>query len=398
MALSLKAILGLDGSGFELGIKRAESVAKKFATNTRKGINERLSGFLTAAFVEEAIRKTVGYAGEINDLSQRLEVSTDAIQQWEFAAKQAGGTAENVATFFEKLAETREKALRGDKDSIKNLKNLGVSRQDLQSLRLEDVGLKVGNAIQSGDAQALVASLKAVGGKGSVALIAAMKEGLSEQFAKAPLIKTEEILRLDALGDEVETLAKKLMAGFAPVITFFGNGLLGIFDKFEKKVASVAAFVGAFSQDEFKLTDLINPFDMIDRVEKGIRAAQSAVEEINKQKESRDEATKSQIEAAKSRGGGLASVISKDLPSDKIFSHTADKIGLGSANLNSLQQIGAAVGFNPVLTQLQKNQSALDKNTAAIEKQNQLDIQNYKRNRYVTGMDGGSQADGRVTF
>lgn len=378
MSLFLKATLGLDGSGFELGIKRAQSAAQKFATQTREGINSKLSGFLSAAFVEEAIRKTVDYASTINDLSERLGVSTDAIQQWEYAVTQAGGKAEDVASFFEKLAANREKALGGDNGSLKAFKTLGVNPADLQNKRVEDIGLQIGNAIKGGDAQALIGSLKEVGGKGAGALVAAMKEGLSEQFSNAPLIKTEDIIKLDAMGDDFATLGKKLMAGFTPFITFLGKALLYIFDEVQKKVAGTAAFAGAFSQGGFSATDMMNPFDAYKRISRGLDARKEAIAQIDKEQKERDDKVKAQIDAAKGRGGEKVTIPTTDKKADKIYSYPESKTPNVSANINSLQQIGAKAGFNPMQTAIEKNTIAVNKATDAWGKTYTMTHKDYQ--------------------
>ncbi len=368
MALNLKAILGLDGSGFEAGMKRAQSTAQKFATSAQSGISRKLGGFLTAAFVEESIRKTVNYGGAINDLSERLGVSTDAIQQWEYAAKQAGGTADNVAMFFEKISENRDKALNGDAGALKSFKDFGVTPDDLKNKRVEDIGLQIGNAVKAGDAQALIGSLKEIGGKGAAALVASMKGGLEEAFGNAPLIKTEDIVRLDALGDEFVTLGKRIMAALTPAITAIAEKFFELTDH----IKGVGAYFGSRSGGA--------------SVKESYKAMFDAE---NDSKKDREKSIAGAMAAAMDRGKGV-SYVSKDKKPDKSFV-LDQKNPLASSSINSLQQIGARVGFNPMAVAIEKNTIALNKASDAFSKTYTGTHKDYQnRNRWVEGMDGGS--------
>lgn len=354
MALTLKAILGLDGSGFEVGIKRAQSQVDKFASNLRSGVNSRLGQFLTAAVAAEAMRKTIAYAGTINDLSERLAISTDAIQQWEFAALQAGGTAEGVASFFEKLATSRDKALGGGEDAPKALaafEKFGISKEQLQGMRLQDIGLKIGNVVKNGDAQKFIASLREVGGRGATSLIAAFKGGLEEAFGNAPLIKTEDIIRLDAIGDEIQSLGKKLMTGLSPVISFIGKSFLRFMDMVQASVAAIPSFLGALTGGA--------------SLSEAHKIAHDQVQDLLDESDAREKRIQDQINASKLRG-------KEEAPGPQEVTEKIKKEKLkkdDGLNINSLQQIGALVSSsNPMQTALQKNTEALNRNTEKIIK------------------------------
>ena len=106
MAFKLQGELSLDGSGWKKGLDAAHA-----------GLSS-LKGQLAAAFSVGAItawaKKTIEYAGHINDLSDRLGVSTDYLQEMQYVAKQAGASVDDLAAVFEKLGAARMAALGGD--------------------------------------------------------------------------------------------------------------------------------------------------------------------------------------------------------------------------------------------------------------------------------------------
>lgn len=345
--LSLKGILGLDASGFELGLKRAGSAADKFQSSIKNSISNKLAGFLSAAAIAAGAKKIADYAGEVNDLSQRLGISTDAVQQWEHAAVQAGGTADHVAKFFEALAVARGKALGGDQGALNSFAKLGVQSKDLSSKRLEEIGFQIGNAVKAGDAQKLIAALKDVGGKGAMQLVAAFKSGLAEAFQDAPLIKTEDIIRLDALGDQFNTFGKQLMAAFAPVISFIGQAILGVWDD----IRSIPAFLGEF----------MGTLRMGGTFKDALKYAQDAIGDIEKESNARDKAMDDAVKNSKNRTGQDSPSVTYQNPSVSHNQEDSKTITRASSslNINSLQQAGALVRFNPLQNEVTKNTEAL---------------------------------------
>src|SRR5688500_11295850 len=112
--LNLKAVLSLNGSGFALGLKRAESQSKQFAKEIK---GEFAKAFGTAAVVAYA-KRMMDLAGTITEASDRTGVSTKALQEWAYAARQSGSSIEAVTRYLEHLAQAREKALGGDQDTL----------------------------------------------------------------------------------------------------------------------------------------------------------------------------------------------------------------------------------------------------------------------------------------
>jgi len=109
--LSLIAKLGLDKTGFDAGMAAAGKQVNTFGA----GLKSQLAGaFSAAAFV--AFTKNLIEAGDaIDEMSERLNISTQEAQEFSLAAKLGGADSEFFATKFEKLrAALRAGAEKGE--------------------------------------------------------------------------------------------------------------------------------------------------------------------------------------------------------------------------------------------------------------------------------------------
>src|SRR5689334_11234672 len=120
------AEVGLDGSGFESGMKKLGASA-----------GASLKGLVASAFgvysIHQAISKTVESASELVDASQRLDIPIEQLQVLREAAKQAGADFAKLPAAFEKLNIAREKALQGDKKTLAAFARFGVSTDALRN-------------------------------------------------------------------------------------------------------------------------------------------------------------------------------------------------------------------------------------------------------------------------
>lgn len=168
------ASLGLNATNYHVGLKRADSAGKAFASNVK--------GYFLRAFSAAAIvafsAKIINAADEITDLSERLSMSTDKLQEWIYAAKKSGATAETLTGFFENLAIARAKALGGDPAAIRAMERFGIDSMMMARNNPDEMGRQIGKTIQGGNARDLLPDLRLLGGRGAGALIPAFKEGI----------------------------------------------------------------------------------------------------------------------------------------------------------------------------------------------------------------------------
>ena len=250
--LSIMARFGMDATGFKAGIKQVESASKGLSRDLNANLKGAIAGAFGTAAIVAAGKATMDYAGQIADLSERLGVSTDALQEMDFAARLTGTNLETFTGFLEKLSVSREEALQGNDELRDSFARLGVSLEDLRTKRLEDLTRQIGRAIQGGDVQQLMPALKGVGGRGAGALVPTFKMGLEEagQQARAAnaIISAEDIAALDEAGDKFAALARTMTGLLAPAIVSVIDGMTGIKDAFVMGFKFIAGFVAGFEQ------------------------------------------------------------------------------------------------------------------------------------------------------
>lgn len=279
---SLLAKLGLDGTAFESGLKRSQSVAK--------GVGREISTTLGSIFAVDKLSeygmKAIETAGRLQDLSTQLGVSAEFLQQMKFAAEMGGSSLDDVSSSLEKITIARQKALSGDAGIVKAFEQLGVSASDLRSAKLEDIFMTIGRAFE-GDAnpQKLIGPLREIAGKSAGALIPAMAEGLSsaaDQAARLGLIMSDSVVStLDEANDRVDVMNKTLESGMGSAIA---NIIEPAFRQLDALGAGIQGFFGA----------MLDPgragFDPTHWFQQFAQSRRSALDEIDAETEARAQA------------------------------------------------------------------------------------------------------------
>jgi hypothetical protein len=204
-----------------------------------------MTGALATAFsVEKVVQfglEAVSAAGKLSDLSDRVGVSAGFLQEMQFAAEQTGASLEDVTASIEKLSVARAQALAGSETKMNAFKLLGISADDLKTLRSEDLFTKIGDTIKNApNPQNLLAPFREIAGKGAGALIPAMIEGLQDTAQKARelgLVMNDNVVAsLDDAADRIDTLK----AGFTVLIGTIISEAGGPLFKFFEAVGSAA--------------------------------------------------------------------------------------------------------------------------------------------------------------
>lgn len=200
------AKLGLDGSGFEKGLAKAGQQMGAFAAGPVGELKTALAG----AFSVGALKSLIDFGSKIKDTSQRLDMTTDSVQELSFAAGQNGSSLDEVARGIEHLAKGQEAILEGGEKAEKMIRifqQLGFSLEEINSLSPEEKFRKLGTALQDVNiAGRIQAGLFDLMGKGAGKLVATLKElnaNIAEIRASGGIITNEEIERMDKWGDEL---------------------------------------------------------------------------------------------------------------------------------------------------------------------------------------------------
>jgi hypothetical protein len=253
------AVLGLDASPFKRGLLQSQADARAAGKEIAHGFGEFVSeklpfasavGALTA--VEEVTRRSIEWGERIQNLANRLGMSTDAVQLWDHALRQNGSSMESAASFFALLGANRDKAMKGSEAQVDAFKHLGVTLDDLKSKRLEDLAAQIARVFEAGDPQKFFGDLRAVGGRGAREMVAAFRNGLADMVGpdhEIILVSPEAIANLKEAADHLRTMADNLKAIGAITVNVVFTAGGEIFRELKTTGAGIGGFIEGFAQD-----------------------------------------------------------------------------------------------------------------------------------------------------
>lgn len=353
MALKLEAQIALDGSGFQSGINKISA-----ALGPLKNL---IAGAFTVGAISNITKRATNLAGNFNDLSSRLGVSTDFLQEFRYVAKQTGTDLEKLTKIMETLRESRDAALSGPDDLNKNkqlagFSAFGIGKKELSG-RIEDlISGPIAKSFEKGDVQGkLGAAWKQIGGKSAGELVSAFTEGFNG-LRKAAHDQTriwteDEIQQLDAIGDQFVVLGDQMTI-------VFGNALLNMIGLLRKWGSQAEGLLDGIVAGTSKWTgkdwianaiNFINPFAKVG--DNGAAkfdtdsAVQANIESLNEDKkkfqEEIDARERFRIQRQKSRSTN--NPIESVLPQASIRSQGDPGVAVGNflgSSASSLSRIG----------------------------------------------------------
>ena len=284
--LSFMARLGLDATGFEKNMAKADSRVNHFGKQTLGALKGQLAAAFSFGAIAAGINQAVESASKLNDQTAKLGVGTKFFQEWAFGAKQAGSSSEELAGFLEKLAVARTKALGGGASENKAFEQFGISLKDLQSGSLEDIAAKVSKAFEGGNPQEFIASLRVIGGRGAGGLIPAFADGMDDAAKQAQelglVLSDETIQSLDALGDKFDIIKAQFNVGFSQIGTWAAKAWGDAFNAAEKYFQATIQFGVGFRQGN----------GIKDSINRAVASSLTAVDETGKTQDSEEAAFK----------------------------------------------------------------------------------------------------------
>jgi hypothetical protein len=338
---SLLAKLGLDSSSFESGAKRAESLSRKFG--------KEMTGALATAFsVEKVVEfglEAVSAAGKLSDLSERTGVSAQFLQEMKFAAEQTGASLEDVTASVEKLNVARSQALAGSEAKMDAFKLLGISAEDLKTLKSDDLFTKIGETIKNApNPQNLLAPFREIAGKGAGALIPAMIEGLQETAQKARelgLVMNDNVVAsLDDAADRIDTLKAGFTVLVGAIISEGGGQLFKFFEALGS--AAQTFFTMVFNP---KTNTDNNPFSRLKfLIEQSREAFKASIDEQNQASVEKADQKQKRAEQRKTFNPAGLEIEDATVTTDQKLAKVASNTSLGQ-NADSFAKIGLFGGF-----------------------------------------------------
>lgn len=242
----LQAKISLDSAKFEKGLSAAKS---KIGTFAKVGIGAIVGGatLMAGGFVKAA-KSTADYGDHVDKMSQKIGISAESYQKWDYVMQRAGGSvdslkmgmktlsqqAEKNSDAFQKLGISQEEVANSSQEELfnKTIKGLagmeaGTERAALASELLGRAGADLGPLLNQGS-DAIEDQMKIAEKYGMVMPDAAVK-------ASAAFKDSLTTLQMTFTG-----LRNRLMGEFLPSLTQVTDGLAlvfaGDYDKGIKKI------------------------------------------------------------------------------------------------------------------------------------------------------------------
>ncbi len=306
----------------EANIKKYErelSKALKQTNDTARGIEDRFNrinpnfqnigdsfsrgmlGAVASGFALEQvilkIRRSIGEVDDLGDMSERVGLSTDAIQALRFTLGQAGGDASLADRAFDKFSDTIAEAALGSGYLAKVFKENGIALRDSSGNLRDNQVLLVEFArlvTNAGSAQEklklatdgfgrqagpkMVGTLKEIAEQGLPALIQAAKD-VGVVLDKNLIDKAGELDKAFRKIEERSATAAKQLS-----VDFGGPFLLGIFDGLTVAIKNVALAFDLFSSGRVReALGIVTRFEAAkQRMTMGVGATQLMPDDANK--------------------------------------------------------------------------------------------------------------------
>jgi hypothetical protein len=216
-ALGAIATQGDKASGV-MGLLKNQFVQMGAAFSGAMLLDRAVSGLVTLG------REAISSGGRIKDMATQLGVSTDAVQQWSFAAEQAGATFDDIALA---VTQMNNRLATGDDSTKAALNAIGLKFADIRAMKPEEAFNTIARAVAAvRDPMQQVQVAMDLFGKGGPKILAAMKDGFDENMAKAPLLSKATIDGLDEAEDAWRSFYQHL-------VVYSGQAIAGIVNNFK---------------------------------------------------------------------------------------------------------------------------------------------------------------------
>lgn len=252
--------VGLNGSAFERGVSKVIAKAREMNAAFGKSVTAIASNQISQAFavaavvnkMQAGVSEAIAFGSSIIDLSKKLNVGTDSLQLWNYAATQNGATLGSVDEMFTKLAINSQIAVNGNLEMVAAFKKLGITIDDVKNKKPEEIARLIGKTFESGvNPNSLVGSLRAVGGRGADALISAFEKGIGATFDEGLqlgiVINADELAKIDALGDRLDVIQMQMRPVFFGIAIVLANVAESIYDSVRLLTAGVMDLMDNFT-------------------------------------------------------------------------------------------------------------------------------------------------------
>ena len=208
------ARLALDASGLDRGLKSAQSSVASFAKQAGQAL---VAGFAFNKIVQ-GFASAIEKGDQLQDIAEKFGVSASKLQLLGNAASVFGSNVEQVSAGLNKLSLAQQKALAGDTGLQASFAEVGLSLEDLQKMKPEDILLRISDSFASGannGRQFII--VNELLGKAQTDLIKVLNQGstaIMEQGEAMGVLSDDQIASLSEMSDAIKTLQITLQNAF----------------------------------------------------------------------------------------------------------------------------------------------------------------------------------------
>jgi len=208
------ARLALDASGLDRGLKSAQSSVASFAKQAGQAL---AAGFAFNKIVQ-GFASAIEKGDQLQDIAEKFGVSASKLQLLGNAASVFGSGIEQVSAGLNKLSLAQQKALAGDSGLQASFTEVGLSLEDLQKMKPEDILLRISDSFASGannGRQFII--VNELLGKAQTDLIKVLNQGstaIMEQGESMGVLSDDQIASLSEMSDAIKTLQITLQNAF----------------------------------------------------------------------------------------------------------------------------------------------------------------------------------------
>ena len=256
MALKLMAEIGLDGAGFHRGL----SALNRSVSSWSSSLSARLGAVFSVAAITQFSRRTLEFADQLDKTASRLGVGVDKLQEWQFAAKQAGASAETLQTAIERLTLAA-----ADQKNLPVFQKMGINPTGMNPEQLFS-GVNKWAQTQSGpDVTRVLAQLVGTRQAGSLTnVVRSDLEALGAQARRLGAVMDQNtVAALSKISDQLSIVSTVLMSDFAPALLKAAYIALTAFQLLKGSKGFSQSFNKDFStrwKRDLAWYDKVNPF------------------------------------------------------------------------------------------------------------------------------------------
>ncbi len=202
---------GLSGATDTLGTRFKELGQQIFFW----GNNINMATGLAKGAFDTLLGSSLRYADTVQQISIQTGIGSTALQEFGFAADQLESSFSDVSTGLRFLSRNIGGALQGSKEMAAAFTRVGISAQELKSLSIDQIFLRVSDAFASGlvpQAEKARVAMELFG-RGGISLVPMLEAGSNaikgfgtEASAMGRVLTEDTILAFDRLGDNVKAL------------------------------------------------------------------------------------------------------------------------------------------------------------------------------------------------